>query len=343
MLHIKKQGLRIYGAKRWEKAFLHFLLCVTKTGNDYVNRWNIINGFAKSNIKVLKRVNNSCKSNDPIVICVVRNERERMETFLNHYRKMGIRKFAILDNHSTDHTVEYLKLQKDVDLYQTTDQFQSYVKIGWINRILSSYGTSHWFIVVDADELLVWQGMEESSIQNAISYLNSKNIARARALMVDMYPKEIKWNSEESFKEVYPKCNFFDGDTYYRQEAEEIYLICGGPRKRMFGMEPWLTKYPLFHLKNEEILSSAHSIFPYDNKRTPCFFALLHYKFLIRSDLEKVKRYAKEGNYIGGSAEYKIYEQKHNESADNFNFYYEKSFEYQSSQSLENIRQINRM
>lgn len=340
MHHIEKQKLRLYEGKRWAKAFLYFLRHVTKTGNDYTNRWNIIKGFTGSDIKIVKRTAGTA---DLIVICVVRNEIERMEVFLNHYRKIGIEKFVIIDNNSTDGTIQFLRRQKDVDLYQTKDQFQSYVKIGWINRMISSYGTSHWYLVVDADELLVWQGMEEDGIKNVIKYLNRKRITRARALMVDMYPKEVKWNSSESFKEIFPKCNYFDGDSYYHEEAEELYLICGGPRNRMLGMEPWLTKYPLFRLREREILSSAHTVFPYENRKVPCFFALLHYKFLTRSDLVKVKKYAREGNYIGGSAEYKIYEKKHKENADNFNFYYENSLTYQSSQSLAGIQEISKM
>lgn len=343
MRNIRKQGLRIREIRRWEKAFSNFLWRGIKKGNDYKNRWKIIEGFAKSNIKVIKREPGLSYSKEPVVICVVRDERERMEIFLKHYRKLGIRKFAILDNNSTDGTVEYLKEQRGVDLYQTKDKFLPYIKEGWINRLISCYGTAGWYIIADADELLSWVGMEERGIQEVIKYLEKKKITRARALMVDMYPKGVEWNRDRTFEEAFLECKYFDGDTYCYEEAQDLYLLCGGPRKRKLGMEPWLTKYPLFRLGEMEILSDAHMIFPYDNRKTPCFFALRHYKFLTGKDWAKVKQYVKEGNHIAGSAEYKIYERKNMENKENFNFYYEGSIEYRSSNSLSQIHEIKKM
>lgn len=56
MMHnIRRQGLRIREIRRWEKAFFNFLCHVARKGNDYKNGWKIIEGFAKSNIKVIKR------------------------------------------------------------------------------------------------------------------------------------------------------------------------------------------------------------------------------------------------------------------------------------------------
>lgn len=340
---IRKQGLRMYGIKRWKDAFFYFLEHAAKEGDDYENRKIIIDSFSKSDIKVIKRGAKIKDAKEPIVICVVRNEIERMHVFLEHYRQIGISKFAIIDNDSTDGTAGYLKNQKDVDLYQIRDKYQSYARIGWINRMISCYGTSHWYIVVDSDELLAWPGMERSCIQDVIKYLDKRNMTRARGLMVDMYPKKSEWKSDKTFKEAFLKCKYFDRDTYYHEEADELYLLCGGPRKRKLGMDPWLTKYPLFRLRKREILSNSHALFPYNNKKIPCLFAILHYKFLTKKDYEKVKLYAEEGNYINGSAEYKIYEQKQNESEDNFNFYYDKSVEYRSSQDLAEIHELSKM
>lgn len=185
--------------------------------------------------------------------------------------------------------------------------------------------------------------MEESGVQDVIKYLEEKRITRARALMVDMYPKESVWNSNITFKEAFSQCEYFDRDTYFYENAKELYLLFGGPRKRKLGMEPWLTKYPLFCFGEMEILSDAHIIFPYDNRKIPCFLALKHYKFLTAKDWAKIKEYVEEENHISGSAEYKIYKQKNEESIKNFNFYYEGSIEYQSSQSLSKIREISKM
>lgn len=342
-LNCEKERMKIREKMRWKKTFIYFLYKINNKSSDYTGRWKVVEGFCKSHIRLLKKVKAIKENEDPILICVVLNEIERIKVFLNHYRSIGIKTFAILDNGSTDGTVEYLKKQKDVELFQTKDQFESKIKVGWINRIISYYGTEHWYLVVDADELLVWQDVEQGRIQDVIRYLDKRNITRARALMVDMYPKEIKWNTSVSFEEIFSECKYFDYDAYYRQKSEELYLISGGPRKRKLGIEAWLTKYPLFKLKNNEFLCNPHVIYPYENKKTPCYFAIMHYKFLTQNDRKKVRKYAHIGNYACNSAEYKLYLQRQRENKDNFKFYYEQSAEYQSSQSLAIIKQIDRI
>lgn len=342
MLHIKKQKIRILEIKKWRKAFLNFLCIEKNKSSDYPDRWNIIEGFARSDITKIKKIRDKRYIEDPIVICVVLNELERMKVFLDHYRKMGIKMFAFLDNGSSDGTIEYLKKQADVELFQTKNPFKSKIKIGWINRIISYYGTNHWYLVVDADELLVWQNIEEGCIQNVIKYFNENNITRARALMIDMYPQEVMLNTNASFEHAYSESRFFDYNTYYHRKENSLYLISGGPRKRMFGIDAWLTKYPLFRLAEEEIMCNPHTIYPYNNKKVPCYLAILHYKFLTRNDKQKMQKYARKGNYACDSAEYKLYVKKLREKADNFKFYFADSTEYHSSQSLLKISEISK-
>lgn len=343
LLSIKKQKIRIMEIRKWRKAFFGFLSIEKNKSSDYPDRWNVIEGFAKSDIIKIKKVKDKKHSEDPILICVVLNELERMNIFLDHYRKMGIKTFVFLDNGSTDGTMDYLKMQADVELFQTKDAFKSKIKIGWINRIISYYGTDHWYLVVDADELLVWQDIEEWPIQNVIRYFDQENITRARALMIDMYPREVTWNTNVSFERAYSESRFFDYNTYYHRKENVLYLVSGGPRKRMFGIDAWLTKYPLFRLGEEEIMCNPHTIYPYDNKESACYLAILHYKFLTRSDQQKMRKYARKENYACDSAEYKLYVKKLRENADNFKFYFEDSAEYHSSKSLARIREIGRI
>lgn len=339
--YVRQQKLGIHDIKRWKKSFFAFLCNVKENNFDYKDRWKIIEGFTKSNIVKLKKGGRAGDADTPIIISVVYNEMDRLEVFLEHYRKQGIKKFAILDNGSTDGTVEYLRQQPDVEVFQTKDKFETRIKTGWINRLISYYGTSHWYLVVDADELFVWQGVETSSISQVVSRLKSKNMMRARALMVDMYPRSLTWNSKDPFKKIFAECKYFDCDTFYHKEVEEVYLLYGGARGRKLGVDVWLTKYPLFKLRHGEILSNPHTIYPYDNAYQPCYFAILHYKFLTERDKQKMRRYARKGQYVGGSREYKLYVQKLCESEESFNFYYEESVEYESSKSLRRIKEIN--
>lgn len=341
--YIRKQNLKINEIKRWKKAFIHFSYNMRKTASDYAKHWRVIEGFVKSDIKLIKKAQGGVKGQAPILISVIFNEIDRIAVFLEHYRNIGIKKFAIIDNGSTDGTVEYLKRQPDVELFQTMDKFESRIKTGWINRIISFYGVKYWYLVVDADELLVWQNVEESRICDVIRILKKRKITRARALMIDMYPREKRWDTDESFQEVFIKCRYFDYNTYFHRKNEEVYFLGGGPRKRKLGMDIWLTKYPLFCLKDEEIMASPHAVYPFENEKKPCYLALLHYKFLTKNDKKRVHENARNGNYSRGSYEYKMYVRKQALNADYFDFYFEQSTEYQSSQSLAKIKEIDKI
>ena len=83
---------------------------------------------------------------------------------VDHYRTPGVVKFAIMDNGSDDGTFEWLLEQPDIDLYQCKRQYQTNVKEGWINRLISYYGFDRWSIVTDSDELAFYQNMETISL-----------------------------------------------------------------------------------------------------------------------------------------------------------------------------------
>src|SRR5271156_5483876 len=53
---------------------------------------------------------------DVIVISVMRNGEVWLESFLAHHRRIGIRNFVILDNGSSDRSIEILSKQPDVTL-----------------------------------------------------------------------------------------------------------------------------------------------------------------------------------------------------------------------------------
>ena len=57
-----------------------------------------------------------------------------LDDFLRHYRALGVDRFVVLDNGSTDGSVDLLARQPDVDLYQVPRRFLPLRKQGWINR-----------------------------------------------------------------------------------------------------------------------------------------------------------------------------------------------------------------
>ncbi len=307
---------------------------------ELMENMQLIYGLYFSTIKLVKRTYCAPKGRMPILISVVRDEMERIGYFLNYYRQLGIRHFVIADNGSEDGTLEYLKKQPDVDVYTVRDKFKVGRKEGWINRLIYLYGCQKWYLVVDADEFLEWPERNDYSLDWVIRCLEAKKITRAGALMIDMYTRHKMFENElngDLFQNFY-----FDRDTYTKIRDGRNCFYIGGPRKRVYQMDSYLSKYPLAYVREGEVLISAHYWYPRHRFcENPFIFGLLHYKFLTKTDLRKVKMYVNEGNHVNHSFEYKCYLKQYR--LKNTEFYYEGSEKYEGPESIKKIKQIKRI
>src|SRR5215475_13469447 len=87
---------------------------------------------------------------------VIRNEALRLPSTLRHHRSLGVHRFFILDNGSTDGTLEYVLKQPDVHVFSTSERYsQSHYGVVWTNALLDSFGVGHWTLTIDADEQLI--------------------------------------------------------------------------------------------------------------------------------------------------------------------------------------------
>lgn len=322
------------GLITWEKAFKKFILAQPTESE-------IANQFFSINIRKLKKSNVEFQEEKPILICAIKNDIYRIKKLFEHYRKLGIEQFAIIDNDSNDGTLEYLLEQGDTEVFQIKEKYTTNNREAWINRIIAYYGIERWYINVDSDELLIYNNCENKSIKDVISYLEKNNIFRARALMVDMYSNEQLFNSNNT-TDSYTQMVYFDADSYIEEESVVCDLIKGGPRERVFRENPLLTKYPIFKFIEGTIQGKSHYQYPYKlNKGLECHFALLHFKFLA-NDFEKYKKIAEDGSYYNGSKQYKDYINVYRKNP-NISFYEKKSKKYVDSSSLYSINLLKKI
>lgn len=265
-------------------------------------------------LECLKISEGHSRLDNPIVISVVRDENERLPDFLYHYRQAGIEKFVFLDNGSKDGTPEYLAEQPDVDLYCCSRPFNWMKKHGWINLLVAMYGRSRWYIYVDGDEHLIFDGIDEGrTFADLALIMDGKGIRRVRGFLIDMYADgpllKSTYRRGERLIEAYP---YFDSTGYKEEKYKEIISRKGGPRQRTFAkanksFRPEMTKYPMFRLSGRDVFANPHHIWPYDeNFKSECYFGILHFKFL-PDVLSRIENAIREGNYWGGSMEYRCY------------------------------------
>ncbi|WP_415841140.1 glycosyltransferase family 2 protein, partial [Paenibacillus typhae] len=293
-------GLNIKdGLEVWHRSFKKFIL-------SNLNESEVAYDFFENNIELVSQSKFNYDNREVILLCVVKNDLMKLKKMVDHHRGIGVTHFAILDNISTDGTAEWVKDQPDIDLFTNDDKYTTNRREAWINRLIAYYGLNRWYLIVDSDELFVYQQMEEYPIECLIKYCVNHSITRIRGLMVDMYAEDAFYlqNNDEDYL---TQCIYFDLNSYKKEERDYIELITGGPRERMFNQNPWLTKYPLCYFSKGDIQSRSHFLFPFNkNKNSECLAALLHYKFL-PSDLPKYKMISENSNYYNGSIEYKKY------------------------------------
>jgi hypothetical protein len=246
----------------------------------------------------------------PALISVIRNELPRLAAFLAHYRSLGVRNFLFLDNNSVDGSTDFLAAQDDCSVFPAREPFSWQQKQAWIQTLIQLHDPAGWYLVVDADEKLVFDQCEQRTIDDLVEWLERHDLKRARALLIDLYPRGPLLAANGSDPED-PHC-WFDTAGYIDRRKRHMPSVTGGPRYRAFQsagrpLDPELTKFPLFRAAPGDIMSNPHHHYPFaDNFPSPRLLGLLHEKF-DKDFAQRVAVAVSEGQYWNGSAEYRAY------------------------------------
>jgi Flp pilus assembly protein TadD len=224
----------------------------------------------------------------------VRNELLRLPYSLSYYRRLGISRFFVIDNDSSDGTLEYLLDHADVHVWHTARSFRE-ARCGtdWIELLLQNYGVNRWCLVVDADELLCYPDYENRRLEALCADLDREGKRAFLAILVDMYSdkpvNETHYRPGLDFRAV---CPFFDR-TFYHLKTDNFSghdkhpSYFGGLRRRVFGGgEPGKDDRHFYCLNKVPLIKYDQSLVLSDNlhwtscneiaEETGC---LLHFKY----------------------------------------------------------------
>lgn len=246
---------------------------------------------------------------------VVRDEAVRLPSVLAHHRALGVDRFIVVDDGSTDGTLAFLQAQPDVHLVQAEFRYEARHRgVDWLNHILDAFCDGHWTLTLDADELFLFPSCEQLGLRALCAHLDRHDARGVMALMIDMYgPGDVSEAVHAPTSPLLHTCPWFDPGPYRAVRAGPFPHVqfSGGPRARVFDFSayqprpPVLTKVPLVKwARGTRYVMSTHATTPLP--LYPMLAALLHFKFL--SDFpERVARAVAEGQYYGGSREYRAY------------------------------------
>ena len=209
------------------------------------------------------------------LILVVRNELSLLPAFFAHYRALGLRRCIVIDNMSSDGTFEYLAAQPDVLLYRTADDYRSASSgMRWRQEVIARHVPAGWCLSIDADEHLIYPGIETIQPSRLIAYLAGRGADGLAGYMLDVYP--VRLFMPDGAPAPGEDHVYYDKDYHWFGNVRAPYRQpAGGARARLFGVMEYLHKVPLFHSARVRVLDS-HETTPL--RLADVSGALLHYK-----------------------------------------------------------------
>ena len=228
----------------------------------------ILDGFGY--MSDIRTVTGSINSDGVILFSIVKNEKFFIESFLNHYRSIGVSQFVILDDKSDDGTFEYLCDQKDVMVLGSEHNFGDkffrfegfHLKkrrrgTAWKISIPKHYCGNRWAIYADADEfLLLPSGF--GGIEALCRFADSKNITAIPASLFELYPESI-FDLETH---ISPRCLSDMIDAYPFFDAAPITEWVSGEKKgRKLGHSVTERLFAQYNIGEEKKLNNANAIY----------------------------------------------------------------------------------
>src|SRR5215213_5665936 len=261
-----------------------------------------------------------------VLVCLLRDGRPYVNSFVEHHTSMGIKHLFFLDNGSTDGTVEALKEYDNVSVLRTGLPFKRY-EVSMRQYLVERFcQEGRWCLYADMDELFDYPYSDVVSLSSLLRYLNERSYTAVVAQMLDMFPEEPlsgrASSPDEPLKERHRYYDISDvkrmsikehpltdnntcNNTY---ESDDIEFFYGGTFETLFDcIPPWLTRFALTFSdgKVKQFAGSGHRV---DNARVADLTSVyLHYKFLDGYFHEQVASAVREENYPYDSRQYKRY------------------------------------
>ncbi|MGY6587762.1 MAG: glycosyltransferase family 2 protein [Wenzhouxiangella sp.] len=159
----------------------------------------------KDILNSIETVKKSRSNSNVVVFSIMKDERFFVGAFLDYYRRLGVGSFLILDDGSTDGTLEFLLNQSDVTVLKSSFKYGQVInrrgRLPWRSAqmragirlkalIPNNHLKNRWCIYADADEFLVLPSQFDG-IDRFTQVLDGYGLSVVLSVVVEMYPDTI--------------------------------------------------------------------------------------------------------------------------------------------------------
>lgn len=232
-----------------------------------------------------------------VLVCLLKNGAYYLEHLLDHHRAIGVEHFLLIDNGSTDATLDIAAKAPDVTVYSNTlpaKDYECLLRAQIARRVVDG----GWFLFVDSDELVAFARGDGRKISEFTAYCNTHGYDAVIGQVLDLFPAiSLKEAPNLTYKDSVEAFNLYSINnisSYDYKDTEnigfhwemrnnttsndDIKFMFGGIRNEVFSENCCLTTHRLIrNAPHIELYSHPHCS---GNIHVADFpFLIKHYKF----------------------------------------------------------------
>jgi glycosyltransferase involved in cell wall biosynthesis len=208
--------------------------------------------------RVLRLADDEC-----VIVTLLRNAEYFLPEFLDYHRDIGVKHFLLIDNGSTDGTLQQAAQYEDVIVVTNSlpvARYECRLRANIARRLIRG----GWFLFLDCDEMFEPPQGAGQRVDGLVRYCNRHGYTSVICQMLDMasaeplqksrnidYAHSLRVFNRYSVAEI-KKFDYFDtglvfawGLAQNRCDLSEIKVFFGGLRREVFGENCCLTKHSL--------------------------------------------------------------------------------------------------
>ncbi|MCW5982386.1 MAG: glycosyltransferase family 2 protein [Bryobacteraceae bacterium] len=251
-----------------------------------------------------------------VVVCLVRDGADHVETFVDHHLRLGASHIVLFDNGSSDGTVERAKRLSRVTTLRCELPYKSH-SYAYKRLLVERWGDGCWCLLADIDERFEYPGADRLPLEGFLRYMNERRYTAVLAQMLDLFPDGPPSTWPGGGADLIESSVWYDLSKAYKSRPwrpmranrfadPEMVLYRGGIRRMAFGASPVLSKFAMLcrAVADAPVLESAH--FCRGARVADVSGVLLHYKYE-RAFRERCVEAVMRGNFYSKSGAYKVY------------------------------------